>query len=277
MWAIRRLHEEPVDFEDPDSIRAGIISAFGDGFEYGVKMEVRSDEPVFAAKHVSLKQGADGKLLLTLELDALESAPNYKVLPVNPAAVRAARPVSDAPAALEERHIRFLRKLQIAGCSCMTKTPEIQYHAADCQYRLAAEIERHLATAQSIVPAGAPEAGATAPAPDAAYATPLTPEGWKWVPVEPDGAMLAAGMRYTLGYPHQIKAVFEAMVKAASVPPTASRAATTETPVAWLWYEPASEWNAYEGRYRVGLQKPKVGADCRDIQALVRQGIGEGN
>jgi hypothetical protein len=30
--------------------------------------------------------------------------------------------------------------LRSAGCSCMTKTPDIAYHAVYCQYRLATEL-----------------------------------------------------------------------------------------------------------------------------------------
>ena len=43
--------------------------------------------PAFEAKHISLTQ-KDAKLLLTLELDAVESAPVYLATPINPAAVR---------------------------------------------------------------------------------------------------------------------------------------------------------------------------------------------
>ena len=42
-----------------------------------------------------------------------------------------------------------------------------------------------------------------------------------------------------------------------------------EDAVAWLWYEPASEWNGYTGRRCVGLQRPKVGPSCQYLQALV--------
>ena len=43
--------------------------------------------PTFVAKHVALKQKG-AKLLMTLELDAVEGAPVYLVTPINPAAVR---------------------------------------------------------------------------------------------------------------------------------------------------------------------------------------------
>lgn len=43
---------------------------------------------------------------------------------------------------LMNRHHRLLLiKLQIGCCTCMTKTNEVKYHATDCQYRLASEIE----------------------------------------------------------------------------------------------------------------------------------------
>jgi hypothetical protein len=38
-------------------------------------------------------------------------------------------------------HRALLIRLQVGGCTCMTKTNELKYHAADCQYRLACEIE----------------------------------------------------------------------------------------------------------------------------------------
>ena len=37
-----------------------------------------------------------------------------------------------------------LINLQVGGCTCMTKTPDIQYHNERCTYRLATEIERLL-------------------------------------------------------------------------------------------------------------------------------------
>lgn len=43
--------------------------------------------PTFRARHVSCKT-KNGKIVLTLELDALESARSYTIRPVNPAAVR---------------------------------------------------------------------------------------------------------------------------------------------------------------------------------------------
>ena len=49
-----------------------------------------------------------------------------------------------ADEAATERHMRFLGLLQIGGCTCLTKTPELQYHAEDCKYRLAAEIQQAL-------------------------------------------------------------------------------------------------------------------------------------
>jgi len=35
--------------------------------------------------------------------------------------------------------LRRLVSAQVAGCTCMTKTPELRYHAEDCHYRLFAE------------------------------------------------------------------------------------------------------------------------------------------
>ncbi|CAE6900830.1 hypothetical protein [Paraburkholderia domus] len=48
-----------------------------------------TDAPEFDAKHVSLNERADGKLVLTLLLDGVEGAPRYKVRPVNNSVVRA--------------------------------------------------------------------------------------------------------------------------------------------------------------------------------------------
>lgn len=46
------------------------------------------EPPTFEAKHISLKQNGS-KLILTLELDGVESAPRYAVTPINPCVVRA--------------------------------------------------------------------------------------------------------------------------------------------------------------------------------------------
>lgn len=35
---------------------------------------------------------------------------------------------------------RRLARLQVGGCTCMTKTPELKYHDERCTYRLASEI-----------------------------------------------------------------------------------------------------------------------------------------
>lgn len=48
--------------------------------------------PSFNARHVSLSQPG-AKIILTLELDAIEGAPQYIVTPVNPAVVRQAAPM----------------------------------------------------------------------------------------------------------------------------------------------------------------------------------------
>lgn len=45
------------------------------------------ETPTFEAKHISLKQKG-AKLILTLELDGVESAPRYMVMPINPSVVR---------------------------------------------------------------------------------------------------------------------------------------------------------------------------------------------
>jgi hypothetical protein len=45
---------------------------------------------------------------------------------------------------MTRHHRALLLKLQIGGCTCLTKTNEIKYHASDCQYRLACEIEEAL-------------------------------------------------------------------------------------------------------------------------------------
>ncbi|MBK3780308.1 hypothetical protein G3A43_08560 [Paraburkholderia aspalathi] len=57
---------------------------------------------------------------------------------------------------LGPQHFRALRFAQIAGCTCLTKTPEIEYHKPDCRYRVFAEVERYLesqtrSTAQDIL------------------------------------------------------------------------------------------------------------------------------
>ncbi|MFX1675166.1 hypothetical protein PWR63_23450 [Paraburkholderia sp. A2WS-5] len=49
------------------------------------------ERAAFEGKHVSLKQKGS-KLLLTLELDAIEGAPAYAITPINPAVVRATAP-----------------------------------------------------------------------------------------------------------------------------------------------------------------------------------------
>lgn len=42
---------------------------------------------------------------------------------------------------MNRHHRAVLLRLQVGGCTCMTKTNEVKYHASDCQYRLASEIE----------------------------------------------------------------------------------------------------------------------------------------
>lgn len=46
--------------------------------------------PVFHAKHLGLHTRRSGKLLLQLGLDAVEGAPEYLVMPVNPGVIRPA-------------------------------------------------------------------------------------------------------------------------------------------------------------------------------------------
>jgi hypothetical protein len=50
-----------------------------------------------------------------------------------------------------------LTRLQTAGCTCQTKTPDIAYHDANCRYRLAREVELLLEEGR----AGTAEPGAT--------------------------------------------------------------------------------------------------------------------
>lgn len=50
---------------------------------------------------------------------------------------------------LNPRHFALLSHLQIGGCTCNTKTPELRFHSEDCRYRLAAEIERTLLDASA--------------------------------------------------------------------------------------------------------------------------------
>lgn len=45
-----------------------------------------------------------------------------------------------------------LTQIEAAGCTCLTKTPEIKYHAPNCKYRLAVEVEEMLEDALGIVP-----------------------------------------------------------------------------------------------------------------------------
>lgn len=66
-------------------------------------VEQTAQVPQFDAKHVSLKERADGKLVLTLLLDGVESAPRYKVTPVNPGVVRVAQPVEQTRALTDEQ------------------------------------------------------------------------------------------------------------------------------------------------------------------------------
>ncbi|WP_434717055.1 hypothetical protein P5X00_36520 [Paraburkholderia sp. A2RO-4L] len=51
---------------------------------------------------------------------------------------------------LGDQHRLVVRMAQMAACTCLTKTPDIQYHAEDCRYRLLAEIERALYGARGV-------------------------------------------------------------------------------------------------------------------------------
>ncbi|WP_186239465.1 hypothetical protein [Burkholderia gladioli] len=56
--------------------------------------------PAYPAKHISLKMRRDRKIVLTLELDAVEGAPAYLLTPVNPCVVRAVPAISESEDAL---------------------------------------------------------------------------------------------------------------------------------------------------------------------------------
>ncbi|MGG2041165.1 Lar family restriction alleviation protein [Burkholderia gladioli] len=56
--------------------------------------------PAYPAKHISLKTRRDRKIVLTLELDAVEGAPAYLLTPVNPCVVRSAPAISESEDAL---------------------------------------------------------------------------------------------------------------------------------------------------------------------------------
>ena len=58
-----------------------------------------------------------------------------------------------------------LTKIMVAGCTCLTKTPELQFHSDRCHYRLAAEVSMmlgHTVVAGDVV--AAPASSATPPA-----------------------------------------------------------------------------------------------------------------
>src|ERR1700688_5047480 len=67
--------------------------------------------PTFRARHLSCKTKL-GKIVLTVELDALESARSYTIRPVNPAVVRQQTAIrAQAPVAQQLRYA--MRSLQI--------------------------------------------------------------------------------------------------------------------------------------------------------------------
>ncbi|MBG0871427.1 hypothetical protein H0X91_15755 [Burkholderia sp. 9777_1386] len=79
--------------------------------------------PVFRAKHLGLHTRRSGKLLLQLELDAVESAPEYLVTPVNPGVIR-------PPAASQPKH-----------CQCPACRADV-IHASDCAVHNAPALPR---------------------------------------------------------------------------------------------------------------------------------------
>lgn len=51
-----------------------------------------------------------------------------------------------------DESIRYkLLKLQMGSCTCCTKTPEVKYHLADCNYRLASEMLEYVQGIHNIV------------------------------------------------------------------------------------------------------------------------------
>jgi hypothetical protein len=51
---------------------------------------------------------------------------------------------------ITQAHYMLLSRIIVGSCSCMTKTPELQYHRADCDYRLASEISHALAQSETV-------------------------------------------------------------------------------------------------------------------------------
>jgi hypothetical protein len=45
-----------------------------------------------------------------------------------------------------------LLQIEVGGCTCLTKTPELEHHDARCHYRLAAEASQFLAAAELVRP-----------------------------------------------------------------------------------------------------------------------------
>ncbi|MFM0432310.1 hypothetical protein PQQ75_25090 [Paraburkholderia aspalathi] len=75
--------------KDASFVQAHINQAVSEAMELAAQPAQTERPPSFDAKHVRLR-GIGAKMLLTLELDAVEPAPRYTVTPVNPSVVRAA-------------------------------------------------------------------------------------------------------------------------------------------------------------------------------------------
>lgn len=57
------------------------------------------------------------------------------------------------------------------------------------------------------------------------------------------------------------------------IPDSSADRAQQGEPVAWVWHEPASEWNGYQGRARIAFDKPKASAapnGCRPLGYIDR-------
>jgi hypothetical protein len=73
---------------------------------------------------------------------------------------------------MNRHHRALLIRMQVGGCTCMTKTNVIQYHATDCQYRLAGEIEEVLTFEDDTAPQSSQPVDA-----GEAWVDPLSEEG----------------------------------------------------------------------------------------------------
>lgn len=68
-----------------------------EAWQAAIRQAATRDTPSFEATHISTKE-KNGKIILTVSLDALESAPRFSITPINPCVVRAATR-DDAPSA----------------------------------------------------------------------------------------------------------------------------------------------------------------------------------